>query len=151
MSGQLLLRVRSSSLSFSKTLFLWLFLSLKYLNLFCLHLFILWIYNDLCVCVCVCQSCLTLRPHGLQLTRLLCPRYSLGKSTGVGCHFLLQLLSLVITYFSDTISSFSATNKSHCFFTMMAKLLERCPTYDFFFQMSLMRWLCKSVHPLLHG
>ena len=35
----------------------------------------------LCVCVCVCartrthtQSCLTLRPHGLQPTRLLCPR-----------------------------------------------------------------------------
>ena len=31
-----------------------------------------------------------LRPHGLQLTRLLCPWNFLGKSTGVGCHFLLQ-------------------------------------------------------------
>ena len=30
------------------------------------------------------------RPHGLQSTRLLHPRDSLGKSTGVGCHFLLQ-------------------------------------------------------------
>ena len=26
----------------------------------------------------------------LQPTRLLCPRDSLGKNTGVGCHFLLQ-------------------------------------------------------------
>ena len=31
-----------------------------------------------------------LRPHGLQLTRLLCPWNFPGKSTGVGCHFLLQ-------------------------------------------------------------
>ena len=28
--------------------------------------------------------------HGLQLTRLLCPRDSLGKNVRVGCHFLLQ-------------------------------------------------------------
>ena len=32
------------------------------------------------------QSCLTVRPYGQQL---LCPRDSLGKNTGVGCHFLL--------------------------------------------------------------
>ena len=38
----------------------------------------------------VTQSCPNLRPHGLQPTRLLCPWDSLGKSTGVGCHFLLQ-------------------------------------------------------------
>ena len=50
-----------------------------------------------CVCVCVCgicelvaQSCPTLRPHGLQLARLLCPWDSPGKNTGVGCHALLQ-------------------------------------------------------------
>ena len=30
------------------------------------------------------------RPHGLQPARLLCPWDSPGKSTGVGCHFLLQ-------------------------------------------------------------
>ena len=31
-----------------------------------------------------------LRPHGLYPTRLLHPWNFLGKSTGVGCHFLLQ-------------------------------------------------------------
>ena len=36
------------------------------------------------------QLCLTLQPHGQQPTRLLCPRDSLGKNTGVSCHFLLQ-------------------------------------------------------------
>ena len=40
----------------------------------------------------VTQSCLTLRPHGLQPTRLLHPWYFPGKSTGVGCHFLLQVV-----------------------------------------------------------
>ena len=30
------------------------------------------------------------RPHGLQPTRLLCPWDFPGKSTGVGCHRLLQ-------------------------------------------------------------
>ena len=32
----------------------------------------------------------SLRPHGLQPTRLLCPWAFPGKTTGVGCHFLLQ-------------------------------------------------------------
>ena len=31
----------------------------------------------------------SLQPHGLWPTRLLCPWDSPGKSTGVGCHFLL--------------------------------------------------------------
>ena len=30
------------------------------------------------------------RPHGLETARLLCPRDSLGRNTGVGGHFLLQ-------------------------------------------------------------
>ena len=31
----------------------------------------------------------SVRPHRQQPTRLLCPQNSLGKSTGVGCRFLL--------------------------------------------------------------
>ena len=38
------------------------------------------------------ESCPTLRPYEQQPTRLLCPRNSPGKSTGVGCHFLLQCM-----------------------------------------------------------
>ena len=40
----------------------------------------------------VTQSCLTLQPHGLQPTLLLCPWNSPVKNTGVGCHSLLQVL-----------------------------------------------------------
>ena len=36
----------------------------------------------------------SVQPHRQQLTRLLCPQDSLGKKTGVGCHFLLQLFML---------------------------------------------------------
>ena len=32
----------------------------------------------------------SLRPHGLQCARVLCPWDSVGKSTGVDCHALLQ-------------------------------------------------------------
>ena len=32
----------------------------------------------------------SLQPHGLWLTRLLCPWDSPGKNTGVGCHALLR-------------------------------------------------------------
>ena len=47
-----------------------------------------------CMCVCVCVTCSvvanSLQPHGLQPTRLLCPRDFPDKDTGVGCHFLFQ-------------------------------------------------------------
>ena len=36
----------------------------------------------------------SLRPYGLQPTRLLCPWDFPGKRTGVGCHFLLQAIFL---------------------------------------------------------
>ena len=39
----------------------------------------------------------SLWPHGLQPTRLLCPWDCPGKSTGVGCHFLLQRIFLTQT------------------------------------------------------
>ena len=40
------------------------------------------------------QSCLTVRPHRQQPTRLLHPWDSPGKNTGVGCHFLLQCMKV---------------------------------------------------------
>ena len=40
------------------------------------------------------QSCLTVRPHRWQPTRLPCSWDSPSKNTGVGCHFLLQCLKV---------------------------------------------------------
>ena len=36
----------------------------------------------------------SVRPHRRQPTRLPCPWDSLGKNTGVGCHFLLQCMQV---------------------------------------------------------
>ena len=51
-----------------------------------------YIFSASCVSVCVHpQSCPTLcDPMDRGPPRLLCPRNSPGKNTGVGCHFLLQ-------------------------------------------------------------
>ena len=45
-----------------------------------------------CCCCCWVASVMfdSVRPHGRQPTRLLCPWDSPGKKTGMGCHFLLQ-------------------------------------------------------------
>ena len=40
------------------------------------------------------QSCLTMRPHRQQPTRLPRPWDSPGKNTGVGCYFLLQWMKV---------------------------------------------------------
>ena len=49
------------------------------------------VYPPVTDCVVVgAQSCLSLPPHGLWPTRLLCPWDSAAQNTGVGCHFLLQ-------------------------------------------------------------
>ena len=40
------------------------------------------------------QSCPTVWPRRWLPTRLLCPWYSSGKNTGVGCHFLLQCMKV---------------------------------------------------------
>ena len=50
----------------------------------CLH------HRSFCVCVSHLVVSDPLPLHGLQPTRLLCPWNSLGKTTGVDCHFLLQ-------------------------------------------------------------
>ena len=44
--------------------------------------------------VLVSQLCPTLCDHRQQPTRLPCPWDSLGKNTGVGCHFLLQYMKV---------------------------------------------------------
>ena len=53
---------------------------------------ILWLY--LCCCCCWVTSVVSdsVRPHRRQPTRLPRPWDSPGKSTGVGCHFLLQCM-----------------------------------------------------------
>ena len=49
------------------------------------------------MCVCFSRSFMpdSLRPHGLQPIRLLCLWYFPGKDTGVGCHVLLRLYTLL--------------------------------------------------------
>ena len=53
-----------------------------------------------CCCCCCCCCCVTsvvsnsVRPHRQQPTRLPCPWDSPGKSTGVGCRFLLQCVKV---------------------------------------------------------
>ena len=42
----------------------------------------------------------SVRPHGLQPSRLLCPWDSPGKSTGVGCHFLLHCMKMKVKLLS---------------------------------------------------
>ena len=61
---------------------------------FCLwlSLFNLQLFSLCCQVTSVVSN--SVRPHGLQPTRLLCPWDSPGKNTGVGCHFLLQCMKV---------------------------------------------------------
>ena len=55
-------------------------------------------------CCLVAKLYLTLLgPHGLQLTRLLCPWDFLDKNTGVVCHFLLPQNSLCCSKVTDSL------------------------------------------------
>ena len=75
-----------------------------------------------------CQSCLTLRPHRRQPTRLCRPWDSPGKNTGVGCHFLLQCMKV----------------KSE------SELAQSCPTlsdlWTAAFQASLFMWFSRQEY-----
>ena len=54
-------------------------------------------WKTACCCCCCCVSSVvsnSVRPHRLQPTRLPHPWDSPGKSTGVGCHFLLQCMKV---------------------------------------------------------
>ena len=46
--------------------------------------------SNACIHAELLQSCPTLQPYGQQPNRLLCPRDSPGKDTGVGGYFLLR-------------------------------------------------------------
>ena len=49
-----------------------------------------WFYSSSSACSVTSVMSNSLRPYGLQPTRLLCLWAFSGKNTGVGCHFLLQ-------------------------------------------------------------
>ena len=57
------------------------------------------------------------QPHGLQLSRLLHPWDSPGKSTGVGCHCLLRFLTIETVFFCQIYVS-------ECFFLSKCKDTE---------------------------
>ena len=62
----------------------------------CIHVLLTVSIHVLC-CAALSHSVVSnsLGPHGLQSSRLLCPWDSPGKSTGVGCHDLLQGIFLI--------------------------------------------------------
>ena len=81
-----------------------------------------------------CVSCSvvsdSLRPHGLQLARFLCPWNSPGKNTGVGGHFLLQGPQMVAANSGISLQAqdFPATYKSITTpYTATYRLLSACP------------------------
>ena len=73
----------------------------------------------------------SLSPHGLQPARLLCPRNSPGKNTGVGFHSLLQ--GIFLTQGSNTCLLYSR----QCRWGWREK---ETPVYY--------RWDCKTKQPL---
>ena len=74
------------------------------------------------------QLCLTLwRPHGQQPTRLLCPQDSLGKNTGVGCHFLLHPMYYIHVYIFFVLFSLAYLLKKLCiYFNWRIITLQYC-------------------------
>ena len=76
------------------------------------------------LCAKLLQSCATLRPHGLQSPRFLCPRDSPGKKTGVGCHFLLHPLLASKTYFKATVFK---TTRHWCKDRQIAQISKQFP------------------------
>ena len=62
-------------------------LYLLYENCFNCHLLLLSHFSRVRLCA---------KPHRRQPTRLLCLQDSLGKNTGVGCHFLLQEIKYLL-------------------------------------------------------
>ena len=60
----------------------------------CINTHVLIYYTQVTAAAESLLSCLTVRPHRQQPTRLPRPWDSSGKNTGVGCHFLLQCMKV---------------------------------------------------------
>ena len=84
----------------------------------------------------------SVRPHRRQPTRLLCPWNSPGKSTGVGCHFLLHcmkmkseselgsLFSVIWVFFVLQTSLGSQRKNSNDFSSVQfSSVAQLCPTF----------------------
>ena len=55
----------------------------------------------------------SVRLYGQQPTRLLRPQDSLGKNTGVGCHFLLYIIIKLLKVIEEEKSPWHLENKGH--------------------------------------
>ena len=107
---------------------------------------------SVCVCVCVCVSRSvvsdSLLLHGLQPVRLLHPRNSPGKNTGVGCHFLLQSLFFLLFYIIILLGRVSQVQKlialwgfpSKRLFAFPFLPLESCLTFVILWYILI--WIC---------
>ena len=82
----------------------------------------------------VTRSCLILRPHGLQPTRLLCPSHSLGKNTAVGSHSLFQEIfstqgsNLGLLHYRQILLTFEPPGKPNYIYIYICNL----HVYDFY-------------------
>ena len=69
------------------------------------------------------------QPYGQQPTRLLCPQDSLGKNTGVGCHFLFLYIYIythtAISYKNFWVRTFQL--QINCHF-MLSVLIDKLHT-----------------------
>ena len=122
-------------------------------------------------CCCQVASVVSdsVRPHGLQPTRLLCPWDSPGKNTGVGCHFLLHChlcsfyIIACISFFIElwlihNVVPISATWENaiqlyiytHCFlifFSITAYQETGQLLVPYWMNLLLLHPLCNSLHP----
>ena len=91
----------------------------------------------------VAQSCPTLRPHGLQPTRLLCPWDFPGKSTGVGSSNAYLLINSSNTYW--TTMQYSSLGPIIVTFTYIPTKFEVWATCYFKIQMKTWKWNLKGT------
>ena len=71
-------------------------ITFKTVNHYIVHLLHIVLYSHCCCCCCYVASVVSdsMQPHRRQPNRLHRPWDSPGKNTGVGCHFLLQCMTV---------------------------------------------------------